>query len=68
MMDGMLQHQKYVLTRVSANREVFRNELAKSLDWIQPDELGHFKDWLMEQYWETHGDIITEVFPGISGP
>lgn len=57
----MLELQKKVLTNVSQNKETFKKELCKSIIWLSADELSDFKQWVKNNYWDTHKEIITEV-------
>jgi hypothetical protein len=63
----MLEHQKIVLFNVSENKALFKKELLKSLDWLTQDELKIFWQWLKQNYWETHGEIISIVWEKETG-
>lgn len=58
----MLEHQKTVLINLCDNDKLFKKELHKSIDWLSQEELNDLWDWLRENYWETHGDIIVDAF------
>lgn len=58
----MLNHQKLVLRNVAYNKELFRKELIKSLDWLSHDEVTILYKWLIENYEKTHIDVIKNVF------
>ncbi|MCG8700681.1 MAG: hypothetical protein MI922_21695 [Bacteroidales bacterium] len=61
----MLEHQKIVLQNVSYNKSLFKKELCKSIAWLNSAELDQFRLWVREKFWQTHGEIIQEVFyPG----
>jgi hypothetical protein len=58
----MLEHQKIVLQNVYYNKNLFKKELHKSIDWLSQEELNELWDWLKENYWETHSELILESF------
>jgi hypothetical protein len=58
----MLEHQKTVLFNICDNSHLFKKELHKSIDWLTQEELNELWDWLKENYWETHGEIIVDAF------
>lgn len=58
----MLDHQKSILNQLSENRELFRKEIVKSFNWLKSYEILQLHKWLKENYMETHGDIIKDIF------
>ena len=58
----MFELQKFVLLRVSDNKDLFRRELTKSLDWLSSQEVEMLRDWVEKQYGKTHAEVISEVF------
>lgn len=58
----MLEHQKLILKRTSDNKELFRKELMKSIKWLKSYEVYKLHSWVKNNYWDTHRDIIREVF------
>lgn len=58
----MLEHQKIVLQNVYYNKNLFKKELHKSIDWLSQEELNELWDWLKENYWDTHSELILESF------
>ena len=64
----MLEHQKTVLENLSDNKTRFRKELIKSLIWLNPYEQTQLRRWLREKYWQTHKDVIEDIFyPKLEG-
>ena len=58
----MLEHQKFLLANISSVKPLFKKELRKSIGWLKPEEMTELHRWVMENYWETHCDEISEVF------
>jgi len=58
----MLEHQKLVLKGVDNNRQLFKKELSKSLNWLNSDELDKLKSWVLENYFNRYNEIINDVF------
>lgn len=62
----MLDHQKSILVQLSGNKELFRKEIVKSFKWLKSYEILQLHQWLKENYMETHGDIIKDIFQHIA--
>jgi hypothetical protein len=58
----MLQYAETVLEKVSFNRELFRNELEKSIKWLQNDEVRALKSWCILHFGALYMDVINDVF------
>lgn len=58
----MLEHQKYIIRSISSDKYLFQKELKKSIGWLDPLEMAELHSWIMRNYWETHRDVISEVF------
>jgi hypothetical protein len=58
----MLEHQKFLLANISSVKPLFKKELRKAIYWLKPEEMTELHRWVMENYWETHSDEISEVF------
>ena len=59
---AMLEHQKLVLSNLSADKDLFRKELVKSLGWLTSSEIFELYRWLKEKYYPTHREVIQDVF------
>ena len=57
----MLEHQKKVLEGVSNNNKLFRNELIKSITWLNKEELLKLKDWAELRFGDIHHDLIADI-------
>ena len=58
----MLQYAETILEKVSFNRELFRNELEKSVKWLQNDEIRALKTWCILNFGGVYMDVINDVF------
>lgn len=58
----MLEHQKWVIQQVSNDKELFKNELYKSLAWLEEKEIEALVEWLKSNYWSTNSEEIIAVF------
>jgi hypothetical protein len=62
----MLDHQKSILDQLSGNKELFRKEIVKSFKWLKSYEILQLHQWLKENYKDTHGDVIKDIFQHIA--
>jgi hypothetical protein len=58
---NMLEHQKLVLQNVAYNKERFRKEIYKSLDWLNYNEITQLYIWLRKNFWDTHSEIVQDT-------
>ncbi|MFC2089596.1 hypothetical protein ACFLT1_02375 [Bacteroidota bacterium] len=58
----MFEHLKIVLNGVSDSERLFKKELEKSLNWLNPSEQSIFKDWVKNRYYEKYPEIIEKAF------
>ncbi len=58
----MLELQKLVLQNISADKNLFKKELIKSVLWLTAQEKSELEIWVKNNFWETHKDEINEVF------
>lgn len=57
----MLELQKFVLKRVYDDAILFKRELIKSLKWLSSSDVAKLRHWVMQEFGNTHSDIIKEV-------
>ena len=62
----MIEYAKVILPKVSFSRELFRKELAKSVKWVEPNELNKLREWCEENFGEMYPEILAEVFSTIA--
>jgi len=58
----MLRYTETILQKVSFNRELFRDELKKSIKWLQKKEIKTLKTWCVLNFGAIYMDVINEVF------
>jgi hypothetical protein len=58
----MLEQQMLVLSKSSANKEIFRKELLNSLAWLKTYDLFRLRKWVGEQYGKKYPEVISEAF------
>jgi hypothetical protein len=49
MKTSMLEYSKTILSKVSFNRNLFRKEYRKSLNWLSQAEAEELRGWLRQQ-------------------
>ena len=59
---AMLKYTETVLQKVSFNRELFKKELRKSIQWLKRDEVVLLQAWCIINFGNVYQDVITEVF------
>lgn len=60
--EAMLEYAKVILPNVSFNRELFRKELAKCINWVGDSELDYLKRWCFDNFQEQYPDLLIEAF------
>ena len=58
----MLKYTETILQKVSFNRELFRDELLKSIKWLKKNEVKALKNWCIINFGAIYMDVINEVF------
>lgn len=58
----MLEHQKIILASISDNKLLFKKELMKSTNWLNPEELLELYQWVVKHYQKSHSVEIAQVF------
>jgi hypothetical protein len=58
----MLKYTEIVLLKVSFNRDLFKKELMKALNWLKKDEIRILKTWCIINFGAIYLDVINEVF------
>ena len=61
----MLELSKNVLEKVSFDHILFKKELTKSLQWMNPTEAENLREWCIETYGNKYADTIQQVFETI---
>lgn len=58
----MLNYTEIILQKVSFNRELFKRELSKSLQWLRKEEETILRTWCVINFGAVYMDVINEVF------
>ncbi len=58
----MIEYAKNILPKVSGWKDLFKKELNKCVQWEDEDKLDILFCWCYENFSETHGDVLFEVF------
>lgn len=58
----MLEYAKIILPNVSFSKKLFRKELNKCIQWVEPDEIHQLSIWCKENFSEIYPDVIAEAF------
>ena len=58
----MLEYTKTVLKKVSFDKGLFTKELNKSIKWLEDKDIIQLKQWVIENFYHSHSDIINSVF------
>ncbi|MGQ8337114.1 hypothetical protein ACUNWD_11235 [Sunxiuqinia sp. A32] len=62
----MFEYAKVILPKVSFSRDLFRKELTKCINWVEPTELNDLREWCEENFGEMYPEILTDVFSTIA--
>jgi hypothetical protein len=62
----MLDLSKTVLEKVSFDKTLFRKELTKAIERIQPNEKTQLRVWCLDAFGEEYQPEIAEAFNNIS--
>jgi hypothetical protein len=58
----MLKYTKTILSKVSFDKELFKKELKKSIQWLKRDEIIALQAWCVLNFGAIYHDVISEVF------
>lgn len=62
----MLEYAKVILPKVSFSRELFRKELNKCIDWVEPDQVQDLYAWCIQQFQKMYPNVLAEAFADIA--
>jgi hypothetical protein len=62
----MIEYAKTILPKVSFSEELFRKELVKCINWMNPKELVEFRKWCFSKFYCVYPLIIEEAFRHIA--
>lgn len=58
----MFEYEKVIIQKVSYNKDLFKEELTKTILDLNNDEIDKFKRWVNDNFFHTHYKEIAEVF------
>ena len=61
----MLEFTKKILSKVSFDKDLFKKELKKSINWMSKKELALLKMWALASF-SQYKKVIIDVFDTIS--
>lgn len=58
----MLEAQKKIISDISYDKNLFRKEVIKTLVWSKTSEKNDLKNWLSQNFGDSHQSILSKVF------
>ncbi|WP_340111044.1 hypothetical protein [Maribellus mangrovi] len=62
----MLEYAKIILPKVSFSKDLFRKELNKCINWVEPDQIGELYTWCNANFKNKYPDVLAEAFGDIA--
>jgi hypothetical protein len=62
----MLEYAKVILPKVSFSKHLFRKELTKCINWVEPAEINELHDWCYANFKNLYPDVLDEVFSSVA--
>ena len=62
----MMDYAKIILPKVSFSEELFKKELIKCINWVEPEEMQSLYDWCYSNFKDKYSGILDEVFSRLS--
>ena len=62
----MLEYAKIILPKVSFSKDLFRKELSKCINWVEPDQVLNLYAWCLENFNDKYPDVLAEAFGDIA--
>ena len=57
-----MEYAKVILPKVSFSRELFRKELTKCINWVEPNQVKDLYSWCIEEFNEMYPNVLAEAF------
>lgn len=58
----MLKYSFIILEKVSFDKDIFKKELKKSVNWLKNKEVILLHYWCKKKYSNLHPEVLNEVF------
>ena len=62
----MLEYAKVILPKVSFSKTLFRKELYKCINWVEPEQLNDLFVFCYKNFKKIYPDVIEEAFSDIA--
>lgn len=62
----MLEYSKIILPKVSFSKDLFRKELHKCVNWVEPHEVSELYKWCLNNFGDVYPEILEEVFSEVA--
>ncbi|NLB25969.1 MAG: hypothetical protein GX820_04670 [Bacteroidales bacterium] len=62
----MLDYAKVILPKVSFSEQLFKKELIKCINWLEPSEVKKLREWCFLTFKEIYPDLLKEVFSSVA--
>lgn len=62
----MLEYAKVILPKVSFSKKLFRKELHKCINWVEPEQLNDLFAFCYKNFNAMYPDVIEEEFSDIA--
>lgn len=62
----MLDYAKLILPKVSFSRELFRKELNKCINWVEPNQVQDLHTWCYQKFQKLYPNVLAEAFADIA--
>jgi hypothetical protein len=64
--EAMLEYAKVILPKVSFSRELFRKELIKCINWVEPKQVPELRTWCYKNFTQLYPNVLAEAFENIA--
>ncbi len=62
----MLEYAMDILPKVSFNKDLFKNELKKSIGRLEEDQIQLLHKWCNKNFKDIYPDVLSQAFAGIA--
>lgn len=61
-----MEYAKVILPKVSFSKDLFRKELNKCINWVEPDQRMELYRWCYENFNDLYPDVLAKAFADIA--
>ena len=62
----MMEYAKTILPKVSFSKDLFRKELNKCINWVEPQQRTELYHWCLQEFNDLYPDVLEEAFTDIA--